>query len=532
MSRTETLAILGDIVDQLDPLDESEPGSPLRSADWNLVIGSVISLAKLVASREETLEAQLEGDYAPARHDHRGEATLTWFEPATRQLLEAATGGSANQRIAQKRIEKEIGGLRSEIKELRADLTNLRLSLDGLRDADFARSRGQARIENDVLALRGLEDGIGELSSRISGIDDSITSVLTFRDEIEGPDGNRIDIGALQARVGDLEGLRENLITADGELVRIREIESAIARLNSDVTGRDELDAMIVTRVSDAGFLEDAGLLDQIAGQVQDTLDPRIAATESGIADLQTGMSALDASITPLGTRLSGAENRLAGIDARIDGLDTLAPRLDRSDARLARVETGLAGVSANTARIDALDANLRTLGTRVDGFGTTVTLAAENAAAISDLATRTGTLETRTASLGETTTRLATLETQITALNGTEPRLGALESGQSDLTGRLDLAEAELTLLDGTDARITGLEGRTTTVEQRQTRTDQRVNRLETGSSRVVEERLAVLEERVANNGASITELRRTQTTILRTPTGDVTPILREPTG
>ena len=531
MSRTETLAILGGIVDQLGPLGGVEPGTPLRSADWNVMVEALTSLAKLVASREETLEDQLEEGYAPAGHGHRGEATLSWFEPGTRQLLEAATGGSADQRIAQKKIEKEIGGLRTDIKSLRADLEGLRAEIDGLRDADFARARGQAKIENDVMALRGLEDGVGELSTRLNGLDDSITTVLSFRDQVQDGSGNLIDFAALQTQVTDLEALRTNLVTANGELVRIREIESAIARLEQDVTGRDEIDAMIVTRVSDAGFFDDAGLLDQISGQVEVTLEPRFAAAETGITGLRDDLTALDAQIAPLGTRIDGTENRLAGIDTRLDGHDTLAPRLDRAEARLTTAETGLADVTTDVARIDGLEVSVGALGTRVDGLNATVALAATNAAAISTLTARTSTLETTTAALSDTTTRLSALETRVTAIDGIELRLTAVEAGQSDFGTRLDLAEAELTVLDGTTDRLAKLETRTDTVEQRQTSADTRINQLETGASSAFNERLTVLEERVADHGASIIDLNKARTRVL-TPTGGLTPILRDPIG
>ena len=510
MSRVETLEILGDLIDDLDALPRSEPGSPLRSADWNVLLGAMTSLAKLVSAREESLGEQLEEGFAAAKHDHRGEANLGWFEPDTRALLEAATGGSAEQRLGQQKTARALDEIRADMQDLRKEFEALRLSLDQLRDADFARERAIGRVANDVESLRGLEDGVSNLSARLGGIDGDIADVIAFRDSLGG-DGDTVDVRGLANRVGELEGLRENLLTADGEVVRIREIESWLTRLDQDITPRDEIDALVVARVNDAGVFEDAGFLDDLSARVSTGLDPRIAAVEAGIEGVRGDLDGVTESLGPIDDRLGALDAGLAGQGARLDGLETLPARLDRAEARLGQAETGIETNTAGIAQIDRLSADLSALGVRVDGFATTTTLAQRNAAELRNVAARTSTLETTTAGLDVLGQRVTRIEGQVGMIDGLDARIGTLEQTTTTLDRRLDLAEAELGTLELTTERLTVLERQTSGFAEWQRSTDRRIEQLSVGGDTRLAERVSVLEEGMADNRVRLTSLSRT---------------------
>ena len=323
-----------------------------------------------------------------------------------------------------------------------------------------------------------------------------------------------------------LEDLRENLLTANGEVVRIREIESAIARLEQGSIGRDQVDRLIIDRISSAGFLEDPGLQEQISARVEETLEPRFTAAEGDIAGLRGEIAALDASVEPLTVRLGGVDDLLSNHATRLDGLDSQVRRIDRNETRLAAAEAGLTDISAATGRIDGLDRSIEDLGARIEGLDSTVTLASTNATQIGALTNRTVALESATADLGTLRGRVSTLETRTAAIDGMSTRLVNVESQIGDLGTRVEVSEAELASLEGTSARLDEIGNRTSGLEEWRVGADRRIAQLSVGTGGAMERRVSILEERVADHGVSITRLetRRVDPRLIR---GGTTPIV-----
>ena len=516
MSRTETLTLLGEIVDQLSPIGGVARGTPLRSDDWNVMVDAMTRLARLIAAREQSLGNQLEEGFAPAKHAHMGEATLSWFEPETRKLLEGAANGAADTRIGQQRIDTELGALRSDIRALRNEMEGLRRSVDQLRDADFAREKSQGRLANDVQALRGIERGVDTLTVRLGGLDGSVAAVLAFRDQLRDPDGNVVDFRKLEGRVAGLEEIGEHLRTANGEIVRIREVESAIARLESGAIRRDEVDRVISDKVSAGGFLDDPALLDRVSERVRDGLEPRFERLDRAHTGLREDLGALDARVSPLTARLDAVDTRLSRQDTRIEGLDTLAPRLTQAEERLKGAEAGIAATQGTTDRVSALERSVDTLGTRVSGIEPTVARVTANASAIASLGTRTAALESATADLGSLRTRLQGAERGLQRIDALTLRVSRVETDLRGVATRVELAEAELKNLDGIGTRIDRLERSSAGFDEWRLATDRRLTQIGTGSSSGLVARVSALEERVADQNASI---RRIETRQIESP-------------
>lgn len=511
MARAETLEILGDIVDQLEPVGDARRGMPLRAADWNTVVEAVSDLAKLVASRERTAEEQLEQGFASAGHDHEGAATLTWFEPQTRRLLEAAASGSVDQRLGQDKVEREIAALRGDIADVRKEMDQLRISIDGLRDSDFARERSLGQIGNDVETLKTLEGGLDNLAERFTGIRGDIAAALTFRDQLTGSTGEPIDVSVLVERVTDLEGLRENLLTADGEVVRIRELSSAIARLEEGSITRAEADGLIVDRVRDADLFSEAGLLEDITVRVGETLDPRFAAIDTTTTDLRAELDTLNASVVPISGRIDAMDDRLAGQDLRLDDLDTLGTRFDDMSARIGTVEIDLRAAQTVLADLPALNQSLSTLSAQVDGLEGLTEQVDANIAEIGRLGEQTTALEAATVNLPELSDRITTLERDTLLIGSLDTRLTGVEGLVSDFETRIVTNEAELDTLDGVTARLTQLDSTTTELTAWRQTTESRLTQLATGTNdNILIARLDSLEERVADQNVSMTRLEQ----------------------
>ena len=509
MARAETLEILGGIVDQLKPVGEVQRGMPLLAADWNTIVEAVSDLAKLVAERERSTGEQLDQRFATVDHGHEGEAALTWFEPQTRKLLEAAASGSVDQRIGQKKTERELAALRGDLGELRKEMEQLRIAIDGLRDSDHARARSLGQIGNDVETLKDLEGGLDNLAERITGIGDDIATVLTFRDELTRPNGETIDVAQLADQVSDLSAMRENLLTADGELVRIRELESAIGRLEEGSITRADADGLIADRVRDADFFSDAGLLDDVSRQVGESLDPRLAAIDATANDLRADIDSLEAEVAPIANRMDAVDARLAAQDGRLDALDTLGPRIDQVSTRVGTLEGGLQDARTAIAALPALSDSVTALGIQVEGLQGLSTQVNANAAAIDGLGDQTAALEAATAGLPALSDRTAALESETSRIGALDSRVAGAEARVNEFETRIAVNEAQLDTLESVPARLAGLDSSTANLATWRQSAESRLTQLSAGANdKILIERLDTLEERVADQNIRLTRV------------------------
>lgn len=508
MSRAQTLEILSGIIDRLEPVGDVGRGAPLRASDWNLMVDAVTSLARLVASREETLADQLEEGFAPAGHDHRGEATMDWFEADTRRLLEAAASGSADTRTGQQKIEKELASLNGTIREMRSETDALRLSLDQFRDADFARERSLGRIANDVESLGRISNSVDNLSARVTDLDEDIATVIDFRDQLNDSDGNQIDIGALQGRVSELEEIRGNLITADGELVRIREFESSIARLEQDQVNRDEIDALIVQRVNDGEIFENDGFLDEIAERVEATFDPRFGAVESILEARGREIDGLSGTIGPVTESVERLDVLTAQHSEQLIGLGSLDERIGSNAERIAALERSRDTIDPRLAATETL-ANRNSV--RLDGFSATTVQSERNTADLREVSARADALSRSVLVLPDLTRRVTRLEQNGDSISPVVlDRLAPLEQADGALDTRIGVAEAELAAMDDAVGRLRTLERMDAEFNEWRSGVDRRIATLGTGgdTSESMDRRLAKLEENIADQRATLARL------------------------
>lgn len=503
MARADTLDILADIVDTLRPVGGATKGTPLRAADWNTVVAAVASLAQLVASREESAEDHLADRFAAADHEHTGAATLSWLEPQTRKLVEAAMSGSVEQRLGQDKIERDMAALRAEIAALRNDIQSIRIGIDGLRDSDFARERSLGRLGNDIEGLKTIETGLGNLTDRLNGMSGDIAAVLTFRDRLSDPTGQPIDVSGLATRVGSLENLRENLLTANGELVRIREVESAIARLQTGTIMRDEADRLVANRLRDANLLADAGLLDGINARVSETLAPRFDEAAARTEGLRADLAGLRSSVEPLSGRIEAMDTRVTDQTGRLDALAGVGARADGLSVRIGIVESGLRQTQESAAAIPALTESVGRLNERVETIDARSARIDANIAATARLAERMAAAEQSTAAMPALNQRMAVIEVETSRLSATTSRLATAEARLDGLETRTKTNEAQLDTLGDVPSRLATLDRSNDDMRSWRNATESRLGQISAGGA--ANDRIAALEERVADQGVTI---------------------------
>jgi uncharacterized coiled-coil protein SlyX/predicted nucleic acid-binding Zn-ribbon protein len=373
MSRTQTLELLAALVDGLEEIGGAEPGRPLRSADWNALINGVVTLARLVESRERTTTEQLQGDFAPRQHLHTGQADLSWFDPETRATIEGRrVGPEVSNALSEMR--RELGGVRTRMDKLEESVEAIRLELYALRDRDDARDKSVSRLDLRFESVLDLEERVSGIDRRFDGVSKSVQDALAFRETLAG-----VDVRALEERLGSVESLRQNLETASGQVVLIRDFEQRITLLESDAVRSSQLDQELSSRLQDGGFLDETTLatslleladqrfqprFDELA-QVDLQLDSRLVTLDQGIvSQTQTlaGLNTRVTSIEPVVASTTGLGSRVDGLTVRINALDVTAAvhdsslrTLDAMPSRVAQLENGMQNVSGLSVSVDLL---------------------------------------------------------------------------------------------------------------------------------------------------------------------------------
>jgi uncharacterized coiled-coil protein SlyX len=373
MSRTQTLELLAALVDGLEDIGGAEPGRPLRSADWNALVNGVVTLARLVESRERTTTEQLQGDFAPRVHAHTGQADLSWFDPETRAMIEGRrVGPEVSNALSEMR--RELGGVRTRLDKLEQSVEAIRLELYTLRDRDDARDKAVSRIDLRWESVLDLEQRVSNVDQRFDGVSRSVEEALAFRDTLSG-----VDVRGLEERLGSMETLRQNLETASGEVVFIREFEQRITRLESDAVMSSQLDQELASRLQDGGFLDETALasslltladqrfqprFDELA-QVDLQLDGRLVTLDQGIAGHTQTLAGLDTRVTtmePVVASATGLGSRVDGLTVRVNALDVTTAahasslsNLGTVPGRVAQLESGMQIVNGLTSDVQVL---------------------------------------------------------------------------------------------------------------------------------------------------------------------------------
>jgi uncharacterized coiled-coil protein SlyX len=373
MSRTQTLELLAALVDGLDDLGGAEPGRPLRSADWNALVNGVITLARLVESRERTTAEQLQGDFAPRLHTHTGQADLSWFDPETRAMIEGRrVGPEVSNALSEMR--RELGGVRSRLDKLEENVEAVRLELYALRDRDDAREKAVSRIDLRFESVLDLEQRVSGVDQRFDTVSSSVQEALAFRDTLAG-----VDVRALEERLGSMETLRQNLETASGEVVLIRDFEQRITRLESDAVMSSQLDQELTSRLQDGGFLDETTLatslleladqrfqprFDELA-QVDLQLDGRLVTLDQGLVGQTQTLAGLNTRVTtmePVVASTTGLGSRVDGLTVRVNALDVTAAahatslsNLGTVPGRVAQLESGMQNVGGLFSDVEVL---------------------------------------------------------------------------------------------------------------------------------------------------------------------------------
>jgi DNA repair exonuclease SbcCD ATPase subunit len=502
----DTLELLARIVDGLGALGDKSRGEPLRAADWNALIDGVTRLARLAASREESLQESLSARFAVADHAHQGQVTASWLAPETRALLEQAnTAAQAGARVDA--LTRQVSEMGARMATLSAQVERLRSALDQVRDSADESARRATGAEGKLNALVDFDRRVTVLDGRFAKLSDDLRGTLAFRDTLKDPAGAPLDLRGLAGKVTELETLRESLKAADGSVIRGREIETRIAKLERDRVDVRTLDTRIGERLRDPAVLKDAE--ESIGSRLETRIGTRIGAVEGTAKTLAETVAQAREAAEAERARIDATETRLGATAARLEALGAVPRQLNETAQRLAAVETATRAQEAQVAALPELRTRLVAVETGTQRLPAQV--------------------ETLGRRLAETTTRLEAAETGVTKVQGGLSRVTAIEGAIDTVRGAAERAEAAarsagavVTRLDTAEARIadlTPLRDRLVAVERDRDETLTRVRALDTRLARVPDAsrlddlagRLASIETRTVETQRQVVDLDTT---------------------
>jgi hypothetical protein len=479
MARSNTLEILSGIIDKLGPVSHMTSGMPIRADDWNAIVDSVRKLASLVSSREKTTSEFLDERFAPIDHQHPQQITLEWFEPSARKLLEDASQGAVDQRAAMVRIEADIKAIRADIDSLRAAVDMVRGELDGLRDSDFARTRAIDRLGTRVQTISSTADRFADISGRIDSMNSGLREALSFRDSLRDETGAIVNPADLKKRIGSLESIRDNLILANGSVVRMKDIESAIARLEDGTIKQNDLDEAIARRLTDSSVLDTAGITatvkESLWGDVAKKFEEEDAKTSTineSLSSLQGRMTAQETAALSLAGRMGIAENSLQSMSTLSSAVQNHEKRFNDYETRLAGDENKLAAIKEIDTRVGNLEKNTRD----IPAIASWTKSAEERLVTAEKQGSRIDTLDE---SMNSLTRRIDAVEKKIPVMDKMASDISILQAFENDSTRRFEVYDAGMLATNRLSNRVDAVERNSNTLLAWKDTTDSRIDQI-----------------------------------------------------
>lgn len=428
---------IGDLAETLASLGGKSRGMKLGADEWNALVGALSGLLAVVREQDDEGAQQLDLAYAKADHEHLGEVSLAWFEPA----LQAQQGGGQ----ASLGARDAIVGLQAKLAQLQNDLGRLSASVDRLeRTVDKGTADGIdlgrviGRFDKRFAGIEDLKTAVDSIGQTQAGLAGKVDDVIKLRRSLADPAGNPIDVAGLVGRVAELKSFEAALTGIDGKALRLKDLQLQVLGLEDKVgqvagTKLEPLIADLQGKLKASLAEEQATNLATVRAEILGTrgdlstlLEARL---KSGLDEVKAGSRALAIA------DLEATETRLRS---------TVTDGLRQSEATLQTSLRGTvsAGIESATATLDARIG--RALDTRQPQIA--ATLRAEFAEKLNrDFAAAAAGIE------GRVTVRLGAAESALAATFGTiDERIrsgvaGAIDGARTTLSDRLTAQTQEL---------------------------------------------------------------------------------------
>lgn len=224
------------LVERLLPLASVQRGDVIRADNWNLVVESLIEMAR-------TLTA-LQTDQDVPSHEHISEVSLDWLDAELRQLIER---GPLNDPVATSRvlkIEQRATELSDSLASVGRTLGGLRERLDETITRDLVREHSMVKVTQKVDGIADGREDVLALRRTLDSIRKDTGSVLELRENLL-IDGRPISMKAFNERMKTLEEMRDRLRLPSGQVLDGVLFEQRLQTVENRFVPRDELDDIL-----------------------------------------------------------------------------------------------------------------------------------------------------------------------------------------------------------------------------------------------------------------------------------------------
>jgi hypothetical protein len=278
MATTSQLGRIGGLTAQLDPLGGKQRGMPIAADEWNALVGVIAGLLRLERDQEESLQAELAGEFAQKGHHHVGDIGIDSLDTELQSRL-ASDGATVSTRFALADLQARVETLAGDLTRAAAATEELTKRLDRATADDLERSSKLRELDDRFAGIADLRGLVTGLSSQVGGLKDGIDAVIELRSGLGG-----VDVAGLRDRVTTLEALGQHLDGVDGNPVQLKDVELQIKEL------QDVLDVKPGSGLDDRINV----LRDQLSADVDSRVDTGLTAAQ---ATLQTDLAGAKTSI-------------------------------------------------------------------------------------------------------------------------------------------------------------------------------------------------------------------------------------------
>jgi hypothetical protein len=326
MATVEQLERIARLSAALAPLTGKQRGMRIEADDWNTLVGAVKGILEVDRAQEEGASGSLADAYATRVHEHLGTVSVAWLA-SDLQARVGEAGGGVSLLAALNDVRRRLEAGLAEVARLTAAVEDVQRRLDRGSVEEVDRTNRLRAYEDRLTGIEDLKVTVGGVTGIVDQLKPRIDDVLALQGTLTDPQGNPIDIPAIQSQIKDLQTLRESLVGVTGETLRLQDFETQLTDLKNQLRqttggGIDERFGGLATDL-EARFDR---RLDEQATTLRTTLTKEIGEVRADTQ--QQVLQAFDtAQITlnqSIGTRVEEVESRIkATLDAREQALVT-----------------------------------------------------------------------------------------------------------------------------------------------------------------------------------------------------------------
>lgn len=312
MATTTQLPRIAEFVDRIGGLGAKQRGMRIEANDWNALVDVLKGVLEIERTQEDTTQSTLDQRYALRDHEHLGQVTMAWLDPALQASLAQTTGSPSRQALAE--LQQKVDSLGAEVARLTAQIATQQQAIDRFAVNDVDRAKMLGGFETRFAGVENLRTQVTGLAAQFDGFRANVDTVLDLKKSLSDASGAPIDVAKLRQDVSDLGALRDNLKGADGNLLRLRDVELQLKELSdaTGLSGAGALDARIGKAVSDTEGRLNQRVDDRTNSVRQDLLTAQAASTTKIAADANAAVTTALGNVEPTITAKVGeAEARL-----------------------------------------------------------------------------------------------------------------------------------------------------------------------------------------------------------------------------